>query len=219
MIPKIIHYCWFGSNIPEYVQKNVNNWKRILPNYEFKLWSESNFAVDENLYCKQAYDTKYYEFVSDYCRMKVLNEYGGIYLDTDMFLIKPFDNKLLSNETFIGAQEIKNGKLMPGFGIIGTISHTKLTNIMLDYYKTHNFINECIINKTPINEIYNTLTADIDINVKIYPVHFFYAMDIYSGHINVSVSTYAYHKWAWYDNNKNSSHWYSRKDILVKNEN
>ena len=218
MIPKIIHYCWFGSIIPEYVQENVNSWKKFLPEYEFRLWNENNFAIDENLYCKQAYNTKYYEFVSDYCRMKVLNEFGGIYLDTDMVLVKSFDKRLLLNETFIGAQEVKNDKFSPGFGIIGTVPNSKLTNKMLDYYKTHAFINNGIIDKTPINEIYNNITP-IDIDIKIYPVHFFYAMDMYSGNINISVATYTYHKWAWYDCNRNSSHWYSRKDTLVKNEN
>lgn len=84
MIPKIIHYCWFGGNeMPPLVQKCINSWKEHLPDYEFKLWNEETFNINSSEWCKGAYENKKYAFVADYVRLIVLYENGGIYLDTD----------------------------------------------------------------------------------------------------------------------------------------
>ena len=84
MIPKIIHYCWFGRNeMPTLVQKCIKSWKEHLPDYEFKLWNEEAFNINSNEWCRGAYENKKYAFVADYVRLIVLYEHGGIYLDTD----------------------------------------------------------------------------------------------------------------------------------------
>lgn len=97
MIPKIIHYCWFGKGEkPKKIQKCINTWKEKCPDYQIIEWNESNFDVNKLRYTKEAYEAKKYAFVSDVARVKVLYEYGGIYLDTDVIVYKSFDAVLNS---------------------------------------------------------------------------------------------------------------------------
>ena len=78
MIPKIIHYCWFGGNpLPDEVKNYIQTWKKFCPDYQIVEWNESNFDVNENTYCKEAYEAKKWAFVRDYVRIKVLHTMGG----------------------------------------------------------------------------------------------------------------------------------------------
>ena len=105
MIPKVIHYCWFGNNdLPNDVKKCIESWKKYCPDYEIKRWDESNFDVTEHPFAKRAYEEKAWAFVSDYARLKVIYENGGIYLDTDVELLKNLDF-LLENRCYIGIQQ------------------------------------------------------------------------------------------------------------------
>lgn len=93
MIPKIIHYCWFGGNpLPDDVKKYIITWKKYCPDYEIKQWDESNFNINSNDYCREAYEAKKWAFVTDYVRLKVLYDYGGFYMDTDVEVCKPLDD-------------------------------------------------------------------------------------------------------------------------------
>lgn len=93
MIPKIIHYCMFGGKpLPDEVKYYISTWQKYCPDYEIKEWNESNFDVNQNQYCREAYETKKWAFVSDYARLKILYEYGGIYMDTDVEVCKPLDH-------------------------------------------------------------------------------------------------------------------------------
>lgn len=93
MIPKKIHYCWFGRNpLPESAQKCIASWKKYLPDYEIIEWDEDNFDVNCIPYTTQAYEAKKYAFVSDYARFKILYEHGGLYFDTDVEVIRPLDD-------------------------------------------------------------------------------------------------------------------------------
>ena len=93
MIPKTIHYCWFGGNpLPEMAIKCIESWKKFLPDYEIKQWDESNFDVNMIPYAAEAYKAKKYAFVSDFARFWILYNYGGLYFDTDVEVIKPMDN-------------------------------------------------------------------------------------------------------------------------------
>lgn len=96
MIPKIIHCCWFGgTRLPKAVQKYLRIWRKRLPNYEIKIWTEQEFDITQsNAYVKQAYECKKFAFVSDYVRLYALYKYGGIYLDTDVEVLKSFDSFL-----------------------------------------------------------------------------------------------------------------------------
>lgn len=108
MIPKIIHYCWFGRGpIPEAAQKCIESWHKFMPDYGYMLWNEENFDINCNQYVKEAYEANKYAFVSDYVRLYALNEFGGVYLDTDVEVLKPFDS-LLSLSGFIGFEGSKH---------------------------------------------------------------------------------------------------------------
>ena len=105
MIPKIIHYCWFSGNpLPELAQKCIASWKKYCPDYEIKEWNESNYDVTKNAYMYEAYQAKKWGFVPDYARLDIIYEHGGIYLDTDVELLKPLDDLLL-NEAFMGFED------------------------------------------------------------------------------------------------------------------
>ena len=106
MIPKKIHYCWVGGNSkPPLVKKCIQSWKKYCPDYEIIEWNESNYDISKNIYMKQAYEAKKWAFVTDYMRLDIIYEHGGIYLDTDVELIKNIDD-LLSNEAFAGIESI-----------------------------------------------------------------------------------------------------------------
>ena len=93
MIPKVIHYCWFGRNpLPPLAIKCIESWKKFLPDYEIKGWNEDNFDVNIIPYTQEAYQAKKYAFVSDYARFWILYKYGGIYFDTDVEVIRPLDD-------------------------------------------------------------------------------------------------------------------------------
>ena len=120
MIPKIIHYCWFGhSPLPELAQKCIASWRKYLPDYEIKEWNEDNFDVNILPYTADAYAAKKYAFVSDYARFWVLYHFGGVYFDTDVEVIRSMDD-VLERGPFMGF-EIDGGKgpmsVAPGLGI------------------------------------------------------------------------------------------------------
>lgn len=105
MIPKIIHYCWFGGKpLPESVKRMKASWMKHMPDYEIKQWDESNINIHSNQYMEEAYREKKWAFVSDYVRLEVLKKYGGIYLDTDVEVFRSFDI-FLSNRAFCGMED------------------------------------------------------------------------------------------------------------------
>lgn len=102
MIPKVIHYCWFGRGPkPELALKCIESWKKFCPDYELVEWNEDNFDINSNLYVKQAYEARKFAFVTDYVRLYALYSHGGIYMDTDVMVLKNLD-EYLDNEAFCG---------------------------------------------------------------------------------------------------------------------
>lgn len=98
MIPKIIHYCWFGGNpLPKEHKKYIDGWKQLMPDYEIKQWDESNFDIDKYRFAREARDAGKLAYVADYCRILALYNEGGIYLDTDIKVLKRFDDFLNCN--------------------------------------------------------------------------------------------------------------------------
>ena len=105
MIPKVIHYCWFGGNpLPKDVKKCIKSWKKYAPDYEIIEWNEYNFDINCHPFVKTAYEAKAWAFVSDFARLKVIYDNGGIYFDTDVELVKNPDF-LLENQCYIGVQQ------------------------------------------------------------------------------------------------------------------
>jgi len=138
VIPKIIHYCWFGRNpLPELAQKCIASWKKYFPDYEIKEWNESNYDVHKIPYISEAYNAKKYAFVSDYARFDILFQYGGIYFDTDVEVIKPFED-ILKNGGFMGFES--TGSVATGLGI-GCNAGLGIIYQILQLYKSIHFIN------------------------------------------------------------------------------
>ena len=138
-IPKIIHYCWFGGKPkPELAQKCIKSWKKFCPDYEIMEWNESNFDVTTApLYVQQAYCLKRWAFVSDYVRLKALVEMGGVYMDTDVEVIKPLD-PYLHHEAFAGFENESSIQT----GLLACEKGFALFQSFLEYYSTAAFIQE-----------------------------------------------------------------------------
>lgn len=139
MIPKIIHYCWFGrGDMPDLVQEYIALWHHFMPDWDYRLWNEDNFDITLIPYCKEAYEAKKYAFVSDYVRLWALEREGGVYFDTDVEVFKPFDD-LLGYSAFAG---FEGSKQMPvGTGIMASEAHGLWVNEMLEAYKERHFMN------------------------------------------------------------------------------
>lgn len=106
MIPKVIHYCWFGGNpLPEDALKCIESWKKYCPDFDIKRWDESNYDVCSNAYIKEAYEAKKWAFVSDFARLDIVYNNGGVYLDTDVEIVKPLDEALLSDDCFLAIEQ------------------------------------------------------------------------------------------------------------------
>lgn len=143
MIPKIIHYCWFGRGpLPEDAQKCIASWKKYLPDYEIKEWNEDNFDINSLSYTREAYDAKKYAFVSDYVRFWVLYKYGGVYFDTDVEVIAPMDD-IIGEGTYMGKEIDGIGKqkqaINPGLGFAAEPG-MELFRKFLDEYAEMHFI-------------------------------------------------------------------------------
>lgn len=117
MIPKIIHYCWFGGKpLQPLAKKCLASWKKYMPDYEIKEWNESNFDIHCCRYVEEAYTSKKWAFVSDYARFKILYEQGGLYFDTDVEVIKPLDD-ILARGAFMGVENYAPDAIPPGLGL------------------------------------------------------------------------------------------------------
>lgn len=118
MIPRKIHYCWFGrGEKPKMAQKCIASWKKYCPDYEIIEWNEENFNLDYNGYTRYCYDNKRWAFLSDFVRLVVVAEHGGIYFDTDVELLKRPD-ELLQYEAFYGFENNENINTGQGFGAV-----------------------------------------------------------------------------------------------------
>ena len=181
MIPKKIHYCWFGGNpIPEKDKKCIESWKRYCPDYEIIEWNEKNFNININRYVKEAYDCKKYAFVSDYVRLYALLNYGGIYLDTDVEVLRAFDS-FLELEAFVGFEDNE----LVSTAIIGAKRGNSIIEEWFNTYANRNFLNNGKMNEVTNVRVFtnlllkygliqnNTLQRIKNNTITIYPTEYF----------------------------------------------
>lgn len=180
-IPKIIHYCWFGrAEYSNLIEKCIKSWHNTLPDYKFMLWNEDNFDINKNDFVKEAYENKKWAFVSDYVRLSVLYDYGGIYLDTDIMMLKNFEDCLLEYELLLGYTE--DTYITSSF--IGTSAKNSWIKSIKDTYENKKFeidgkldttINPLIFTEISMNKFgFKIGDSDIKgIKSKIYPSEYF----------------------------------------------
>lgn len=139
MIPKKIHYCWFGGKEkPESVKRCLRSWKTHLPDYEIIEWNENNFHINSYVFVKEAYNSGKFGFIVDVLRMYVLKQQGGIYLDTDVEFIRPLPEKFLDESAF-GCYEVDN---LLNVGLIASEKNGKFVNDILKLYENKHFLKE-----------------------------------------------------------------------------
>lgn len=209
MIPKKIHYCWFGGKkLPKDAVKCIQSWKFYLPDYEIIEWNESNFDINCCDYVKEAYKAKKWAFVSDYARFKILYDNGGVYFDTDVELIKSID-PIIEKGSFMGRQQ---GLLVaPGLGMAMEPSSMFCKEMLEMYDKLHfeNYSNTSKI-KTVVNYTTEFFCSkglqDIDEiqnidGIQIYPRNYFNPCDMETYKICVTQNTVSIHHFAgtWVD--------------------
>ena len=207
MIPKTIHYCWFGRNpLPESALKCIASWRKFFPDYEIIEWNEDNFDVNSIPYTAEAYEAKKYAFVSDYARFKILYEHGGIYFDTDVEVIKSF-NDILERGAFMGFElAAPLGAVNPGLGL-GVAPGLGLYNELLKKYAGLTFLNDdgsmnltTIVKYTTDLLIEHGLQPTDEIQtvagITVYPKEYFNPLNDNTGTLEITPNTHSIH---WYD--------------------
>lgn len=203
-IPKTIHYFWFGKKpIPDKVKECILSWRKFCPDYEIKKWDENNFKIDSApLYVQEAYKARKWAFVSDYARLYVLNEYGGVYLDTDVKLIKSLDT-IVENGPFLACEGLHPIKVNPGLGM-ATYSNNELISDILKEYKKEKFIlgNNQYNKETIVTRFTNRLirgglqeinkVQNID-SFNIYPIEYFCPLNFDTGQLKITTNTVGIH--------------------------
>lgn len=215
-IPKIIHYCWFGhGEIPGQNKMWMDSWKKYCPDYKIIEWNESNYDVMKNAYMLEAYKQKKWGYVSDYARLDVVFEFGGIYLDTDVELIKPLDELLYQN-AFVGVEATHLINLGLGFGAV------KGCNILKRLIKIYDYVDFDVNNMIAIPKVMRPLFKQmgfiengeyqqIDGGLTVYPEKVLSGKNNYTGLIMPTENTFAIHH---YDGSWNSA---DKKRQIIEN--
>lgn len=225
MIPKIIHYCWFGRNpLPDLAVKCIESWKKYLPEYEIKEWNEDNFDVNIIPYTAEAYKAKKYAFVSDYARFWILYRYGGLYFDTDVEVINLMDD-IIEKGPFMGFEN--NGEtttgVAPGLGL-GVNPGLDLYKEILDYYADEHFLlsdgrlnlKTVVLRVTDILKQHGLRAENVFqtvAGVNVYPYDYFCPIRITDGKLCITENTVSIHHYAasW----TTPAHRFLRKVILT----
>ncbi len=210
MIPKKIHYCWFGKNeLPAKAVRCINSWKKYCPDYEIIEWNEDNYDVYQNPYTAYAYDNKKFAFLSDYARLQIILREGGLYFDVDVEIVRPLD-ELLDHKAFFGFETEEYVNTGLGFG--AEANNTIVACMLREYDQlldgTHGTIGCPILNTTAL------LKYGLNLNGKkqtidgavVYPIQYFNPYDDSTGVLNKTSETFSIH---WY-----AKSWMDKKTIL-----
>ncbi|MCW3786651.1 glycosyltransferase family 32 protein [Plebeiibacterium sediminum] len=213
MIPKTINYCWFGKNpLPKSAKKCIASWKKYLPDYEIKEWNEDNFDVNINTFTKEAYNNKKYAFVSDYARLWIIYNYGGIYFDTDVEVIREMDDILdkgpfMAFEKHLMYPEMAHYVAL-GLGFAGKKKNPIIKEIMVFYEKSRSFHNDVIPIvqiTTDVLKLHGLYESDIPILIDggftIYPWEYFCPIEYLSNNLEITTNTRTIHHYteSWMD--------------------
>ena len=215
MIPKVIHYCWFGKNpLNDLSQKCISSWKKYCPDYEIIEWNEDNFDINCNTYVKEAYESKKWAFVTDYVRLYALDKFGGIYMDTDVELLKPIDEYLV-HTAFSG---FETEDLIPT-AIMGSVKEGAWIKHLLTYYDNRHFIlpdgtqdkttNVITITKMTVEKYKVNLNNEfqsVDGVLTLYPRDFFCPKDYHTAQIELTDNTVCIHHF--------NASWFSKEEQI-----
>lgn len=215
MIPKKIHYCWFGGNpLPELAIKCIESWKKYCPDYEIIEWNEKNFDLNSNQYVKEAFECKKWAFITDYVRLHAMVTQGGIYMDTDVEVLKNLDS-FLENKAFSG---FEREDAIPT-GIMASEKDFPLFKELLLDYEDRKFLNEngemdLTTNVTTITNI--CLNHGLELNNQkqtikdftLYPKDVFCPKSYETGIINCTENTYTIHHF--------SGSWHTEKEKKIE---
>lgn len=219
LIPKTIHYIWFGAKpLPTLAKQCVSSWKEYCPEYEIKIWNESNFDINQNQYCREAFEAQKWAFVSDYVRLWVLANCGGIYLDTDVELLRSFDG-LLKNQAFMGFE----GDNHISTAVMACEKDTPIFLKLLNSYNNRVFaLSDGSFDTTtnvewltdqlkPMGLILNGKTQQVEA-MTVYSKDYFSPKDFVSRNVTLSQNTYAIHHF--------DGSWFSQeeKDLILERE-
>ena len=222
MIPKIIHYCWFGRNpLPPLAVKCIESWRKFLPDYEIKEWNEDNFDVNIIPYTAEAYRLKKYAFVSDYARFWILYKYGGLYFDTDVEVIKNMDD-IIAKGSFMGCEHNKGNtseaSVAPGLGL-GVNPGLGLYKSIVEYYNTHHFAswrghrmgNVVTITTSILSQMPHKIDEQgvfIYDDLLVYPPEYFCPKNYYTGELNITEKSVCIHHY--------SATWVSKNESFLE---
>ena len=216
-IPKVINYCWFGNNPKSLlIIKCINSWKKYFPDYKIIEWNEKNFNININKYVSDAYKNKKWAFVSDYARIWIIYNYGGFYFDTDVEVIKNFENE---NGFLNGFFCIENKMIATGLGFATKKGDIILKQI-LDFYDKTNFINKdgslnlttCVLANNYVFENAFGLISKINLKTQIngytiFPNEYFCPLNYVTGELVKTQNTVAIH---WY-----GASWLTKKQKFI----
>ena len=203
MIPKIIHYCWFGrGEKPELAKKCIASWKKFCPDFEIREWNEDNCDYLAMPFMAEAYAAKKYAFVSDVMRLVVLEQYGGVYFDTDVEVLRDI-SPLLDDEGFIG---FENDRFVNSGQVMAAVPHQPVIQAMIEEYKTLHFTNAdgslntvgCPRLNTDVMEHFGLVRngqEQMVAGICVYPADYFNPLDSVTGKLTRTKNTYSIH---WY---------------------
>ncbi len=203
-IPKIIHYCWFGNNeMPKLANKCIESWKKYCPDYEIICWNEENFDFSRNRYAREAYEAQKWAFVTDYVRLKVVYDYGGIYLDTDVELLKSIE-PLLEYKGFMGFEG--SGLVGTGLGFGAEKGNEVIEALLKDYDNISFVLPDGSFDLTPCPDRNSNVLISLGMDLKktdqifkdirFLPEEYLSPMNYYTGKINITENTYSIHHYA-----------------------
>ena len=204
MIPKIIHYCWFGGDpLPPLAIKCISSWRKNLSEYKIIEWNEKNFDINKFLFVSEAFKNKKFAFVSDVCRLYVLKMYGGIYMDTDVEVLRPLD-KFLEKTAFSG---FENDNFVPT-GIMASEKEGEWVTDLLKYYNGRSFVKEngqldTVSNTYVITQmmkkkgfLMDNTFQEIEGYVSFYSSDYFCPKSYKTGRIDLTKNSYCVHHFA-----------------------